>query len=93
MSRPPGIRTCVVCGRRRAKDQMLRLVVDDKGVVIADPEGTRVGRGAYVCESCVPGLARIKPVRWQRLFRRNRVVFVPDGVLDAVAGQRGPDGP
>ena len=72
---------------------MLRLVVDDKGVVRADPTGTREGRGAYVCESCVQGLARIKPARWQRLFRRDRVVFVPDGVLDVVAGQRGPNGP
>ena len=62
---------------------MLRLVVNGEGQVVADPGGTLNGRGAWVCRSCVHGLARIKPARWNRLFHREKVTVVPEGILNA----------
>ncbi|MHB1594083.1 MAG: DUF448 domain-containing protein [Streptosporangiaceae bacterium] len=41
------IRTCVGCGVRAAKPDLLRVVAVD-GDVVADPSARRPGRGAYV---------------------------------------------
>ena len=43
------IRTCLICGERRPKDKMLRIVRTPDGSVRLD-EGERAnGRGCYVC--------------------------------------------
>ncbi len=41
------IRTCVGCGTRAAKSDLLRVVAVD-GEVVADPAARRPGRGAYL---------------------------------------------
>jgi hypothetical protein len=41
------IRTCVGCGMRAAKPDLLRVVAVD-GEIVADPTGRRPGRGAYL---------------------------------------------
>lgn len=41
------IRTCVGCGLRTAKSDLLRVVAVD-GEVVADPAARRPGRGAYL---------------------------------------------
>ena len=41
-------RTCIVCRQVRAKDDLVRLVVVGERIE-RDPDGTRPGRGAYVC--------------------------------------------
>jgi predicted RNA-binding protein YlxR (DUF448 family) len=41
------IRTCVGCGTRAAKSDLLRVVAVD-GEVVADPTARRPGRGAYL---------------------------------------------
>ena len=48
MTREP-IRTCLGCRQGRSRRALVRLVRGRDGVVIADPRGTAVGRGAYVC--------------------------------------------
>ena len=46
-TREPVIRTCVGCGTRAVKSDLLRVVaVDDE--VVADPSARRPGRGAYL---------------------------------------------
>jgi uncharacterized protein len=44
------IRTCISCGAKRCKGNLIRLVLMDMaGTVVRDDSGTRPGRGAYVC--------------------------------------------
>jgi len=45
------IRTCIACGAKKNKSDLLRVVVDADGWVIPDTTGHAPGRGAYVCKS------------------------------------------
>jgi len=42
------IRTCLGCREREPARGLLRLAVDGEGVLCADPEGRRPGRGGWV---------------------------------------------
>jgi uncharacterized protein len=42
-------RTCLGCRQRRAKRELVRLARRPDGVVVVDADGSRPGRGAYVC--------------------------------------------
>ena len=44
-------RTCVVCRRKAAKPELLRLCHDGAGRVVVDQHQRLPGRGAYVCLS------------------------------------------
>lgn len=48
------IRTCISCGTKRPKSDLIRLVLDPDGWVVCDFIGNAPGRGAYVCrrEEC-----------------------------------------
>ncbi|RPH84328.1 MAG: YlxR family protein [Candidatus Rokuibacteriota bacterium] len=63
------IRTCVGCRQRRAKRELVRLARRPDGVVVVDAEGSRPGRGAYVCAE--PGCAE-RPLKTGRLGRAFR---------------------
>ena len=43
------LRTCVSCGTKAAKRELLRIVASKDGGVQLDPSGKADGRGAYVC--------------------------------------------
>lgn len=43
------IRTCVGCGEKKPKGELLRIVKGVDGSVFVDPSGKRSGRGAYIC--------------------------------------------
>jgi predicted RNA-binding protein YlxR (DUF448 family) len=43
------IRTCISCGAKRSKNELIRLVLDAQGQVMRDDLFNRQGRGAYVC--------------------------------------------
>jgi len=45
------IRSCIACGSKREKKQLLRLVLDNDGWVVVDKSGHAPGRGAYVCKN------------------------------------------
>lgn len=45
----PPMRTCTGCGQKKEKAQMVRVVVDPSGRLIADLKGSMPSRGAYVC--------------------------------------------
>lgn len=69
------IRTCVACGAKKDKRELVRFVLD--GTPAEDPKQCRQSRGAYVCdnEKCrETGLKKYKLMRslQQNLARRNR---------------------
>ncbi len=71
MSRNRGhipIRTCVGCGAKRGKRELIRLVLDPDGAIVKDRLGK--GRGAYICrdENCLSVLTTGKGL--SRAFRR-----------------------
>ena len=43
------LRTCVVCGDRVAKRDLVRIVLTADEGPLVDPSGRRSGRGAYLC--------------------------------------------
>ena len=45
-------RTCVACGKVRAKRELIRLVHSSNGSVEVDISSKKVGRGAYLCPEC-----------------------------------------
>ncbi|MBW1779842.1 MAG: YlxR family protein [Deltaproteobacteria bacterium] len=82
MSRGKGhipIRTCICCGAKREKKDLLRLVLDSQGMAVGDSDGKGEGRGAYVCaeQSCLTALKTSK--RLSRAFKTTGPVAVhPD---------------
>ena len=43
------LRTCVICGKKTGKRDLLRIVAAPDGEVSVDRTGRMNGRGAYVC--------------------------------------------
>ena len=77
------IRTCVSCGLKRNKYELVRLVVNEKDQLERDINGTRPGRGAYVCgnRACIDLLKNNK--RLQRTLRNEQVIDVSLALHDA----------
>ena len=42
-------RTCVACGQKLPKRELIRIVRTPQGAVLADVTGNSAGRGAYLC--------------------------------------------
>lgn len=42
-------RTCVACGSKKPKRDLVRIASSPQGQVSVDPSGKAPGRGAYVC--------------------------------------------
>jgi predicted RNA-binding protein YlxR (DUF448 family) len=73
------IRTCISCGAKQSKRELIRLAVNGEGLLIRDNEGNRHGRGAYVCrsKSCREQLSKNK--RIARRFRSEKAIAIsPD---------------
>ena len=73
------IRTCISCGAKRGKKELIRLVVNGEGRLVRDDLETGQGRGAYICniKSCFEQLSRNK--RLNRAFRtKERISISPD---------------
>ncbi|MCX7822971.1 MAG: YlxR family protein [Syntrophobacterales bacterium] len=61
------IRTCIACGIKRPKKELLRLALNVDKLIVIDYSQRMSGRGAYVCHSCIH---RLKPnKRLERAFR------------------------
>ena len=60
-------RMCVVCRERKAKQELMRVVLYKDGIINFDESGKEQGRGAYVCktEGCIAKLTK------QRGFNRS----------------------
>ncbi len=44
-------RTCIACGEKGAKRELIRIVRTADGTVEIDPTGKEAGRGAYLCKA------------------------------------------
>jgi uncharacterized protein len=66
-----GERTCIGCGRKAHKGDLLRLVVDEEGRIVVDAKQRAPGRGGYLCrrEQCFDQAAKRR--RMSVRFRRD----------------------
>lgn len=55
------IRTCLGCGQRKPKEELVRIVVEN-GALMVDKGGKLPGRGAYLCPetACISSLRKKK---------------------------------
>ena len=73
------IRTCISCGVKKNKKQLIRLALDDNGKLVRDSSGSMLGRGAYICELPVCMKRLFKNRRLNNIFRTDKVITVsPD---------------
>lgn len=49
--KPNKLRTCIACGNKAIKVDMVRFVADKEGNVVIDPAGRQPGRGANLCHN------------------------------------------
>ena len=68
------LRTCVVCGAKTDKRQLVRVVRSQAGSVQVDASGKLPGRGAYLCfeKSC-----------WDKALKRNRLDHTLKGPISS----------
>ena len=57
-------RTCIVCGTKGAKREMVRVVRAPTGELLVDETGKQPGRGAYLCTT---------PSCWRQAVKGNRL--------------------
>lgn len=70
-------RTCISCGAKRTKGELIRIVLDSNGVARRDISRKAKGRGAHICSnaSCLEILKSSN--RLNRAFKRD-VLLVND---------------
>ena len=68
------MRSCVMCGTKTAKRDLVRIVLTPEGQCIVDETGKRPGRGAYLCH---------RPGCWQRAGSTNRLAHALRGEVTA----------
>ncbi len=56
-------RTCIACGKKSPKWQLVRIVRTPDGSIEVDPKGKKSGRGAYLCRS---------RACWEKALRKDR---------------------
>ncbi len=68
-------RTCLGCGKKNAKKNLLRLVVSN-GEIVLDTAQKMAGRGAYSCRkaTCMKSILKDKK-KIARVFRRNNLTW------------------
>ena len=93
-----GERTCMGCGRKAHKSDLLRFVVDEEGKILFDAAQQAPGRGGYLCrrEACFE--QAVKRRRVSVRFRRDVKVdapslthLVPEQFLHGAEGLIGSD--
>lgn len=68
-------RTCIGCGSKKAKVELIRLVLSSQGQPQIDRQGKAEGRGAYLCgPGCLK--AALKRKAFARAFRGKAKVEV-----------------
>jgi predicted RNA-binding protein YlxR (DUF448 family) len=68
------VRTCVACRGTEEKQQLIRLVRSSDGIVVLDPTGRALGRGAYLHPSTVC----LETARKRRALERALKAALPD---------------
>ena len=70
------VRSCIGCGEKRDKKELIRIVCTPDGEYRVDPGGKMSGRGAYICRSTACLEKALKSKALARAFR----TAVPPGV-------------
>ncbi len=83
------IRTCISCGVKRGKEELVRLVMDARGLIVRDYRANGRGRGAYVCRDnlCLEKLE--KGDRLKRAFREERPLSLHSEFWEEMSGGGG----
>lgn len=83
MSRTKGhepVRTCISCGGKQRKKDLIRLIRDENNRVVIDESMGGPGRGAYVCKdsACLQKLIgrKINQRRLSKAFKTERPVAI-----------------
>ncbi len=86
------IRTCLGCGRKRPKKELVRIVLKD-GALIIDERGGFPGRGAYLCPQgdCLNRLLK-KRGRLSHALRASVLGSEEEGFLRGIAQAWGGEG-
>ena len=79
------MRTCVSCGLKTAKRDLLRVVSPPDGGAVVDEKGKLNGRGAYVCQSCGRSPNALRRGRLQYALRTNITTDDWKALTEAVA--------
>jgi uncharacterized protein len=83
------LRTCISCGAKRGKKELVRLILDARGYVVLDDCGKGRGRGAYVCRNnlCLEKLE--KGERLKRAFRKEGPLSLHSEFWEEMSGGGG----
>ena len=75
------IRTCISCGVKEKKSELVRLVLDANSQAVVDKKAILPGRGAYIHDrrSCKKGLKNDKAL--MRSFRGKKVRSISPGLV------------
>ena len=72
-------RSCVICGTKTAKRELIRIVLTPEGECSVDPTGKRSGRGAYICH---------KRECWERATKGGRFAHALRGEISQADKER-----
>ena len=70
------IRTCVICRSKKAKIELIRLVLDKDNRIIIDEFRKKEGRGIYLCDDGSCGERFLKNKGLNRFFRTDNAVSI-----------------
>ena len=68
------VRTCVVCRSKKAKKELVRLVLDNENLVVVDEYQKKKGRGIYLCNDVSCREKFLKNKRLNKFFRTDKSV-------------------
>lgn len=71
-------RLCIVCRKRKSKEELIRIVRTQEGLVRVDPFKKLPGRGAYICSNieCIDRLKREDSLNYALKMKINREEFI-----------------
>ena len=80
-------RTCISCGLKTAKRDLIRMVAHPEAGVVVDSSGRQNGRGAYVCSACRRSPQKMNRGRLEHSLRTKIDRNTWAGLLEAVSAE------
>jgi len=74
------VRTCVACGVKKFKSNLVRVSIDTHGVVNIGPTNNQKGRGIYLCSSYVCW----DPDSYKSGLEKGLRVIMSDAIVDTL---------
>lgn len=75
-------RTCIGCGEKKDKKDLIRIVKDKEGNISIDRTGRANGRGAYICDKLECLEKAIKSKKLEKSFEMK----IEDEIYEALRG-------